>query len=80
MALVQTGNVISIDVPARRITLEVAEDELARRRAAWVQPPPRFERGYGWMFSRHLRQAHEGCDFDFLETSFGPPAGEPVIF
>ena len=61
----QTGDVISIDVPARCITLELVEDKLARRRTAWVQPP-RFERGYGWMFSRHLRQAHEGCDFDFL--------------
>ena len=66
---------ISIGVPARRITLEVAEEELARRRAARVQSPPRFARGYGRMFSRHVRQADEGCDFDFLGTSFGPPAG-----
>jgi dihydroxyacid dehydratase/phosphogluconate dehydratase len=41
-----------------------------RRRAAWTPPPPRFERGYGWMFSQHILQADQGCDFDFLETSF----------
>jgi dihydroxyacid dehydratase/phosphogluconate dehydratase len=46
---------------------------------AWRQPEPRYERGYGWMFSRHIKQANEGCDFDFLETSFGRPVGEPAI-
>jgi hypothetical protein len=40
----------------------------------------RYERGYGWMFPRHIRQADEGCDFDFLETQFGEPVGEPDIF
>ena len=49
-----------------RIDLEVPEDELARRRAAWTPPAPRYERGYGWMFTRHIQQANEGCDFDFL--------------
>ena len=43
-------------------------------------PEPRYERGYGWMFTRHIRQADEGCDFDFLETEFGAPVGEPAIF
>jgi dihydroxy-acid dehydratase len=80
LALVRTGDRISLDVAARRITLEVPEEELARRRAAWVAPAPRYERGYGWMFSRHIRQAHEGCDFDFLERGFGAAAGEPAIF
>ncbi len=80
LALVKTGDMITVDVPARRIHLEVSDDELARRRAAWVPPKPRFERGYGWMFSRHILQANEGCDFDFLETSFGAPVGEPDIF
>jgi dihydroxy-acid dehydratase len=79
LALVRTGDIISIDVAARDITLEVSEAELARRRAAWRQPEPRYERGYGWMFSRHIKQANEGCDFDFLETSFGKPVGEPAI-
>jgi dihydroxy-acid dehydratase len=80
LALVQTGDRITVDVPARRIHLEVSDDELARRKAAWKQPAPRFERGYGWMFSRHILQANEGCDFDFLETDFGAPVSEPVIY
>ena len=80
LALVQTGDLITVDVPARRIHLEVSDSELERRRAAWVPPPPRFERGYGWMFSRHILQADQGCDFDFLETGFGAPVPEPDIF
>ena len=71
LALVRTGDVVTIDVPARSIRLEVSDAELDARRAAWTPPPARYERGYGWVFSRHVRQAHEGCDFDFLETSFG---------
>ncbi|MCA3178450.1 MAG: L-arabinonate dehydratase [Burkholderiaceae bacterium] len=80
LALVRTGDLISVDVPARRIQLEVGDDELAARRAAWTPPPRRFERGYGWMFSRHILQADQGCDFDFLETDFGAPVAEPDIF
>ncbi|HYN60446.1 MAG TPA: L-arabinonate dehydratase, partial [Rubrivivax sp.] len=80
LALLQDGDFITVDVPARRIHLEVDDAELARRRAAWVPPPSRFERGYGWMFSRHILQADQGCDFDFLETGFGAPVGEPDIF
>jgi len=80
LALLQTGDLITVDVAARRIHLEVSDEELARRRAAWTPPPPRYERGYGWMFSKHIRQADEGCDFDFLETSFGAPVAEPSIF
>ena len=80
LALVQTGDEIEIDVAARRIHLHVTDEELARRRAAWRQPEPRYERGYGWMFSRHIKQANEGCDFDFLETGFGKPVGEPSIY
>jgi dihydroxy-acid dehydratase len=80
LALVRNGDIISIDVAARRISLDVPEKELAERRAALVAPEPRYERGYGWMFSRHIRQANEGCDFDFLETDFGAPVGEPAIY
>ncbi len=80
LALVRDGDRISVDVAERRITLDVPDDELARRRAALAPPPPRFERGYGWMFTRHIRQADQGCDFDFLETGFGAPIGEPDIF
>jgi dihydroxy-acid dehydratase len=80
LALVRTGDTISVDVPARRIRLEVSDEELAARRAAWTAPPRRFERGYGWIFSKHILQADQGCDFDFLETTFGAPVGEPDIF
>ena len=80
LALVKTGDRITVDVPARRIHLEVSDDELAKRKAAWKPPAARFERGYGWMFSRHILQANEGCDFDFLETDFGAPVSEPVIY
>ena len=80
LALVRTGDRITVDVPARRIHLEVGDEELAARRAAWTPPPPRYERGYGWIYARHVRQADQGCDFDFLETGFGAPVPEPVIY
>ena len=67
LALVQTGDEIEIDVAARRIHLHVGDEELARRQAAWKAPPPRYARGYGAMYSQHIGQADEGCDFDFLE-------------
>jgi dihydroxy-acid dehydratase len=80
LALVRTGDRIRIDVPARSIHLDVSDEELARRRGEWQAPPPRFGRGYGWMFSQHILQANEGCDMDFLRTEFGESAGEPDIF
>lgn len=80
LALVQTGDIITVDVPARTLSLEVSDEEMARRRAALAPPPPRYGRGYGWMFSQHISQADQGCDFDFLRTDFGPPVPEPVIF
>ena len=80
LALVRTGDRITVDVPARRIHLEVSDSELAARRAAWTPPPARYERGYGWLFGRHILQANEGCDFDFLETGFGRTVPEPDIF
>ena len=80
LALVRTGDRITVDVPARRIHLEIDQAEFERRQAAWQAPPPRYERGYGWMFGRHILQADQGCDFDFLEASFGAPVPEPDIF
>ena len=80
LALVKNGDLITVDVPARRLHLEVSDAELAQRRAHWQAPAPRYERGYGWMFSRHILQADQGCDFDFLETAFGGPVDEPAIF
>ena len=66
LAFVQTGDEIEVDVEARRIHLHVSDEELARRKAAWVKPPPRYPRGYGALYSDHIGQADEGCDFDFL--------------
>ena len=80
LALVKTGDRITVDVPARRIHLEISDGELATRRAAWKAPVPRYERGYGWMFGRHILQANDGCDFDFLEAGFGAAVAEPDIF
>jgi dihydroxy-acid dehydratase len=77
LALVQDGDVVELDVPARTLNLRVADAELARRRAAWTPPAPRYGRGYGALFARHVTQANEGCDFDFLER--GAPTPDPEI-
>jgi dihydroxy-acid dehydratase len=66
LALVRDGDEIELDVPNRRLTLRVADEELARRRAAWRPRAPHFTRGYGRLFLDHVLQANEGCDFDFL--------------
>jgi len=80
LALLKTGDRIRVDVPARRIDMLVDDATLAERRAAWMPPKPCFERGFGWIYIRHVTQANEGCDFDFLETRFGAAAGEPDIY
>ena len=80
LALLRTGDIVRIDVGARTINMDVPEQELARRRAAWAPPEPRFGRGYGWAYTRHIQQANQGCDFDFLRTEFGAPVPEPVIY
>ena len=77
LALVRDGDLIELDVATRRLTLVVSDEELAKRRAAWEQPPPRYPRGYGALYLQHISQANEGCDFDFLEA--GPPTPEPEI-
>ncbi len=79
LALVKTGDKITVDVAKRSIHLEVSDAEMAERRAALKPPAKRYERGYGWMFSQHIKQANDGCDFDFLETAFGAPVDEPDI-
>jgi dihydroxy-acid dehydratase len=74
---VQTGDEIEIDVDKRSIHLHVSDQELARRKAAWKQPAPKYPRGYGAMFSEHIGQADQGCDFDFLQGKAAMP--EPEI-
>ncbi len=80
LALLRTGDIVRCDIPNRRLDMLVSEAELAARRAAWLKPEPRFERGYGWAFSQHVGQADQGCDFDYLGPAFGKAAGEPDIF
>ena len=77
LAFVHTGDEIEVDVTARRIHLRVSDEELARRRAAWTPPAPRYPRGYGALYAQHIGQADEGCDFDFLAPLGAIP--EPEI-
>ena len=77
LAFVETGDEIEVDVAKRLLHLHVPDEELARRRAKWVAPAPRYERGYGRMFQEHIGQADDGCDFDFLEHGAAVP--EPEI-
>jgi dihydroxy-acid dehydratase len=77
LAFVRDGDRIALDVPARKLELLVDADELARRRAAWKPPAPRYARGFGELYLEHVTQADKGCDFDFLEA--GPPTPEPEI-
>lgn len=79
LALLRTGDIVSIDVAERRIEMKVPGAELERRRAEWKAPEPNYPRGYGAMFSRHVSQANHGCDFDFLESREGATIPEPEI-
>jgi dihydroxy-acid dehydratase len=80
LAFVRDGDRIQLDVGARTLSLLVSDEELALRRAQWVPPPPKFERGFGLLYSQHVLQADLGCDFDFLETTKGAASSaEPEI-
>ena len=77
LALVKTGDTITLDVPSRRLTLNISDAEMAGRRAAWVAPKPHYARGFGLLHSREVTQAHEGCDYRVLEGT--APTPEPEI-
>jgi dihydroxy-acid dehydratase len=77
LAFVEDGDPILLDVRARKLELQVAEEKLAARRAKWKAPPPRFVRGYGVLFANAASQADRGCDFNFLEGT--APTAEPEI-
>jgi dihydroxy-acid dehydratase len=77
LALVRDGDIIELNVPDRSLSLRVADDELARRRAAWTPPEAPYPRGFGLMYAQHVTQADRGCDFDFLEGT--APIAEPEI-
>ncbi|HQT66705.1 MAG: dihydroxy-acid dehydratase [Rhodospirillales bacterium 20-60-12] len=78
LALLHTGDMIALDVAAGTLDMLVDEAELALRRAAWMPPAETYERSYGWLYKRHVNQAPDGCDFDFLAGRGGVP--EPPIF
>ncbi|HYX63846.1 MAG TPA: L-arabinonate dehydratase [Burkholderiales bacterium] len=77
LALVRDGDPIELDVKRRQLNLQISEQELEKRRHGWRAPAPKYQRGYGAIFSAHVKQANEGCDFDFLEGT--APTPEPEI-
>jgi len=77
LAFVRDGDLIELDAPGRKLNLRISEEEMTRRRSEWTPPPPRYERGFGALFSRHVTQADQGCDFDFLHAGAETP--EPEI-
>ncbi len=77
LALVEDGDVVELDVAGRRLTLHVSDEVLDKRRASWQPPVAKYGRGYGALYLKHISQANEGCDFDFLEA--GMPIPEPEI-
>jgi len=78
LALVRTGDRIELNVVERRLQLLVDDSELALRRAAWTAPVQPYQRGFARLYQQHVTQAHEGCDFDFLQGT--QPTPEPAIF
>ena len=78
LALVQNGDLITLDVMSGKLNLNVEKEELENRKKNWVQPEKKYKRGYVYLYTKHVTQAHEGCDFDFLEAGSSTP--EPEIF
>ena len=78
LALLQSGDMVELDVSDRKLNMLVSSEELARRRAAWVAPAPNYQRGWTKLYQAHVTQAHEGCDLDFLAG--GAPTPEPAIY
>jgi len=77
LALLKEGDLIELDVAARTLNMQVSAEELSRRRTAWRPKEGIYPRGYGKLFMQHIKQANEGCDFDFLEGT--APIPEPEI-
>ncbi len=77
LAFVRDGDLITLDVAERRLQLDITDTELARRRERWQRPAPHYARGFGALYQQHIRQANDGCDFDFLEGT--APTPDPEI-
>ena len=80
LSLLKTGDIVEINVNLRSINMLVDEKTLLERKKKVKKNYPKAGRGWLWMYSNHVRQANEGCDFDFLESDFGSSAKEPDIF
>ncbi len=76
LALLRNGDLVEMDVAERRLDMLVEEKELERRRAEIKLPPTSYSRGYGQLYLKHIQQAHEGCDFDFLTRGAAIPDPE----
>jgi dihydroxy-acid dehydratase len=77
LALLRTGDPVTLDVAARSLRVEITDAELGRRRARWRPPAPAYQRGYGALYSEHVTQADQGCDFDFLARPGVTPDPDP---
>jgi len=77
LALLEDGDIVELNVPERQLNMRVNDDELGRRRAAWKPKEGIYPRGYGRLYMQHIKQADQGCDFDFLEGT--APIPEPEI-
>jgi dehydratase family protein len=75
LAIVQTGDLIELDVPNRKLNLKVPQGEIQRRLSVWKGPEPHYDRGFGQLFIERILQANQGCDFDFLRRA--PERGDP---
>ena len=80
LSLLKTGDIIELDVHLRKINMLVDDETLSARKELIQPKQPKAGRGWLWMFSQHVKQANDGCDFDFLETDFGKSAKEPDIY
>ena len=76
-ALLKEGDMVELDVPRKQLNMRVSEEEISRRRQIWQPANGLYPRGYGKLFMEHIKQADEGCDFDFLEGT--APIPEPEI-
>jgi len=77
LALVRDGDLVELDVAARKLHLHLSDEELAERKAGWRPRPAHYERGFGALYAAHVTQADKGCDFDFLES--GEETADPEI-
>jgi dihydroxy-acid dehydratase len=78
LALIESGDLITLDVPARVLRVDISERTMESRRANWHPPAPRFGRGYGELYTEHVTQANEGCDFGFLARPGAYPEPDPT--